>query len=73
VVGRERCLGVRSPPECGRAWGYDLYLSGHVTSLSATVSGLPVNGEKIYARLYSIINGATQYNDYIYLRRRDDQ
>jgi hypothetical protein len=46
--------------------GYDLYLSGHVTSLSATVSGLPVNGEKIYARLYSIINGATQYNDYIY-------
>jgi len=46
--------------------GYDLYLSGHVTSLSTTVSGLPFNGQKIYARLYSIINGATQYNDYTY-------
>jgi kumamolisin len=46
--------------------GYDLYLSGHITSLSTTVSGLPFNGQKIYARLYSIINGATQYNDYTY-------
>jgi hypothetical protein len=46
--------------------GYDLYLSGHITSLSATVSGLPFNGQKIYARLYSIIGGVTYYNDYTY-------
>jgi hypothetical protein len=46
--------------------GYDLYLSGHVTGLSTTVTGLPTNGGKIYARLYTILNGATVYNDYTY-------
>jgi sugar lactone lactonase YvrE len=46
--------------------GYDLYVSGHITGLSTTVSGLPANGETIYARLYSVINGVTYYNDYTY-------
>jgi hypothetical protein len=43
---------------------YDLYVSGHKTSTSVTVNGLPTDGETIYARLYSILNGATAYNDY---------
>jgi hypothetical protein len=46
--------------------GYDLYLTGHITGTSTTVHGLPTNGETIYARLYSIINGVTVYNDYTY-------
>jgi N-acetylneuraminic acid mutarotase len=46
--------------------GYDLYSSGHVTRLSATVNGLPTNGGKIYARLYSFMSGATLYTDYTY-------
>ena len=46
--------------------GYDLYVSGHITGTSVTVNGLPSNGETIYARLYSIINGATVYNDYTF-------
>jgi hypothetical protein len=46
--------------------GYDLYVSGHRTGTSATVTGLPTNGEIIYARLYTILNGVTLYNDYIY-------
>jgi len=46
--------------------GYDLYVSGHITGTSATVSGLPTNGEKIYARLYTILDGVTLYNDYTY-------
>jgi hypothetical protein len=46
--------------------GYDLYASGYITSTSAAVSGLPANGRMIYARLYSVINGVTQYNDYTY-------
>jgi sugar lactone lactonase YvrE len=46
--------------------GYDLYVSGRITGTSATVSGLPANGEKIYARLYTILNGAMLYNDYTY-------
>jgi len=48
------------------AGGFDLYLSGHVTGTSVTVNKLPTNGEKIYARLYTILNGVTLYNDYIY-------
>jgi hypothetical protein len=46
--------------------GYDLYVSGHVTTTSATVKDIPVNGKTIYARLYSIVNGVTYYNDYTY-------
>jgi hypothetical protein len=46
--------------------GYDLYLSGHVTGTSVTVNNLPNNGETIYARLYTILNGVTLYNDYSY-------
>jgi len=66
VVGRDRGFGVRPSLERGLAWGYDLYLSGHVTTTSATVKGLPINGKKIYARLYSIVGGVTYYNDYTY-------
>jgi hypothetical protein len=46
--------------------GYDLYLSGHVTGTSVTVNALPTNGETVYARLYTILNGVTVYNDYTY-------
>ena len=46
--------------------GYDLYLSGHITGTSTTATGLPTNGGKIYARLYTFFNGVTVYNDYTY-------
>jgi hypothetical protein len=46
--------------------GYDLYASGHITSASATVNNLPIKGEKIYARLYTIADGVTYYNDFTY-------
>ena len=36
------------------------------TALTATVASLPGNGAELYARLYSKINGAWQYNDYVY-------
>jgi len=36
------------------------------TALSTTVTSLPANGAELYARLYSKINGAWQYNDYVY-------
>jgi hypothetical protein len=44
----------------------NLYNSGNVTATTETVSGLPSTGEKLYARLYSLINGAWQYTDYSY-------
>jgi hypothetical protein len=43
----------------------DLFLyKGGATS--ANVPSLPANGVKVYARLYSKINGVWQFNDYVY-------
>jgi predicted outer membrane repeat protein len=36
------------------------------TATSATATTLPANGVTVYARLYSKIDGAWQYNDYVY-------
>jgi hypothetical protein len=36
------------------------------TATTTTAPILPANGVKIYARLYSEINGAWQFNDYVY-------
>jgi hypothetical protein len=36
------------------------------TALTATAPTLPANGVKVYARLYSDIDGTWQYNDYVY-------
>ena len=44
----------------------NLYNSGNVTATTETVSNLPGNGDTVYARLYSLINGAWQYTDYTY-------
>jgi sugar lactone lactonase YvrE len=44
----------------------NLYFSGFSTHRTANVTGLPVNGEKIYARIYWYANGALQYLDYTY-------
>jgi hypothetical protein len=45
--------------------GEDLYVyKGTATSTSAP--SLPANGVKVYARLYSYINKAWRYNDYVY-------
>jgi hypothetical protein len=43
-----------------------LYTSGWLTTTSTTVISLPAKGAKVYARLYSLVNGAVQYNDYTY-------
>jgi hypothetical protein len=45
--------------------GSDLY-SYKGTALSATAPTLPANGVKVYARLYSYIDGAWFFNDYVY-------
>jgi uncharacterized repeat protein (TIGR03803 family) len=58
--------------------GYDLWLgttgagsnnlwgSGLTTATSITFGGLPTNGEKIYARLFTHFSGGSGYADYIY-------
>jgi hypothetical protein len=52
----------------------DLFNSGNSGNLPATATGvtvttpsLPSNGDIVYARLYSYINGAWLYSDYTYL------
>ena len=52
----------------GTSIGSDnLYNSGNVTATSEMVSDLPSNGETVYVRLYSLINGAWQNTDYTYV------
>jgi plastocyanin len=48
------------------AGSYNLYNSGDVTVLTKTVTGLPSNGETIYARLFSNFNGQLTHVDYTY-------
>jgi hypothetical protein len=45
--------------------GSELYLYKG-TALSATAPTLPANGAKVYARLYSYIDGVWLHNDYVY-------
>ncbi|MGD0629881.1 MAG: IPT/TIG domain-containing protein, partial [Terracidiphilus sp.] len=46
-----------------------LFTSGWSPSMSATVPSLPAKGVTVYARLYSDVNGVTQYNDYTYIEK----
>ena len=46
--------------------GNTLFNQDMGTSLSATVSNLPVDGTPVYVRLWSYIQGAWQFNDYVY-------
>jgi hypothetical protein len=44
----------------------NLYNSGNVTVTTETVNGIPTNGQPVYVRLYSLINGSWESNDYSY-------
>jgi hypothetical protein len=44
----------------------NLYNSGHITATSATATGLPTNGEPIYAELWSYVKNAWVTTNYIY-------
>jgi hypothetical protein len=45
----------------------NFYQTGHTTSTSATVNRLPTNGETIYARILTYLNGAWEYSDSTYI------
>jgi hypothetical protein len=40
--------------------------SSQKTVTTATVTGLPINGEKIYVRLITNFNGGQVHADYVY-------
>jgi hypothetical protein len=50
----------------GLAPGAQEFYSAGPTNLSATISGLPTDGSTVFARLWSKLAGAWQYNDYTY-------
>jgi hypothetical protein len=52
-------VGTTGPGSSNVSWGL-------TTSQSTNVSGIPATGGTLYVRLYSLINGAWQYNDYTY-------
>src|SRR5947207_1340872 len=64
-AGATRCLmsiGTTGPGS------FNVYSQGQGTNLSATVSGLPVDGSPVYVRLWTQLGGGTgwQFNDYTY-------
>jgi hypothetical protein len=60
VSGTVLYVGTRGPGS------YDLYYGSQGTSLSRTVASLPVNGSRIYVRLWSQLAHGWQYMDYAY-------
>jgi hypothetical protein len=46
--------------------GNSLYTQDQGTNLSASLTGLPINGTTVYVRLWSLVSGTWQYNDYSY-------
>ncbi|MGD0630050.1 MAG: pre-peptidase C-terminal domain-containing protein [Terracidiphilus sp.] len=47
----------------------NLYTSGWSAATTVTVPSLPGKGATVYARLYSDVNGVTEYNDYTYIEQ----
>jgi hypothetical protein len=43
-----------------------LYTSGWLTTTSTTLTSLPARGATVYARLYSMVSGKVEHNDYTY-------
>ena len=52
--------------------GGEFYDTGSVNTRTATVDGLPGDGSPVYARLYSLINGITEYNEYTFKAYLDE-
>ncbi|MCP4105942.1 MAG: hypothetical protein GY749_10460 [Desulfobacteraceae bacterium] len=48
------------------AEGHDVYSGDQGTNTSIIVPGLPDNGEAVYVRLWSVVDGNWLYNDYTY-------
>ncbi|HWX20405.1 MAG TPA: PKD domain-containing protein, partial [Candidatus Binatia bacterium] len=50
--------------------GKDVYASSAITATSLSVTKIPTHGKTVYARLWSYINVAWQYNDYNYVEAK---
>src|SRR5262249_43012653 len=50
----------------GTSAGANNIFGNTVSGQSATISNIPTNGSTIYVRLWTLLSGAWQYNDYTY-------
>jgi PKD repeat protein len=50
--------------------GKDIYASSAITATSLSVTKIPTHGKTVYARLWSYINAAWQYNDCNYVEAK---
>ena len=46
--------------------GSNVYMETQGLNTSVTVTGIPINGNPLYVRLWSFIDGGWQFNDYVY-------
>jgi|GEM_PF-858004 len=60
-------LWVGSGPITSAPASADIYRSLAITGTSQTVGLLPMDGSAVYVRLYSLIDGVFQFNDYEYV------
>ncbi len=60
-------LWVGSGPITSAPASADIYRSVAITGTSQTVGSLPMDGSDVYVRLFSLIDGVYQYNDYQYV------
>ena len=60
AITHDLCLGTTG------AGSNNLWGSGSTTATSVTFNGLPTNGGKIYARLFTYFSGGSGYADYIF-------
>ncbi|MCP4106107.1 MAG: hypothetical protein GY749_11300 [Desulfobacteraceae bacterium] len=61
AVADQYWLWVGTSPESN-----DVYSDSQGTNTSRMIAGLPGNGETLYVRLHSLVNGEWLYNDYTY-------
>jgi hypothetical protein len=47
----------------------NLYNSGSITAITATVATIPATGVTVYGRLYSLSGGVWSYHDYTYIEK----
>ncbi len=58
-------IGTSANSVASYVWG-DIYHDSQGTRTTATINGIPINGNPVYVRLWTFINAQWLYQDYVY-------